>query len=134
MSIESYPDRMYGLIGETVLKSSVEEVLEDVYVDHNDIPGEPRSDVLDRIDFPLVVKVFERVKLPPVRNIAETVLEDLMEWLDGNYSMSLEDAQDPTDRLKRASKRFAQIVKEEYVPYDCECHGAIIVITRERME
>ena len=77
------------------------------------------ADYLDRfVPFlPETIEVVEyhREKLSSyLGTLSEVILEDIIGRLDDPYA--LEDAFEPTERMKEAAKAFEGVIREEYVP------------------
>ena len=112
-------DLLYGLEHQERLKSSIDEVLEDV------------AECTD--NWPVEVFSFRRMD---VKRHAELLachaLEHMLETLDEEHSDPDGNPTEPTERMKVAAREFADAVVNDYVSWACEPTGEVIKVEKPK--
>jgi len=100
--------RLYGLKDQDRLFATEPQ---EVALEVLDTPSNNSSQMEDA--FPIKVYEYERI---PISLDPQRVLDDVIEILDEDYADPDGDDTVPTERMVEASKRFVEVIKEEYVP------------------
>ena len=127
-------EELYGLEHQEVLVESLDEIMEQLMVDHCEEIGESGEVILERIEFPVKVEVYKRQTLGTSKSIGNFIVEEAVLWLDENHRLAADEGHDITPKMIEAAIAFAKVLIEEYKPYDCDHTGEIIMITKEMME
>ena len=126
-------DVLYGLDYEEHLSCvSPEEVVEAVIDDACLKVGESFVEIADRIEWPIKVLAFRRVNLDQKRDqIASFALEQVLDWLDEDYSDPEGNPTVATEAMKTAANKLADAIIEDYTPWSCEPTGEVVEFTRD---
>jgi hypothetical protein len=128
-------DVCYGTEEQEHLDMDPEETLDRIIEDACEVTGESIDLVLDRLTYPIKVRVFKRITLDGWENIiAANVLEETLDRLDEEMGDPEGDAFEPTEAMHEAATAFAKVVVAEYVPWACIPTGETIEYTRKRVE
>ena len=102
-------DKCYGTKEDEILSDTPEEAF---------IKYAESFDKEEDIIFPITVYTFKRAKISLTAN---DILDDVLESLDDEYgSPYMNDYTESTPRMKDAAENLVKIIKEEYVPWECE--------------
>jgi hypothetical protein len=123
--------KYYGIDDPDMLQDDAEDaVINYIECDLEDVS-------LDDITWPLVVDVYEPMKIPAgtIDRLAHKTLGMIIDELDEEYAdHDTTDSTMPTPPMIAAAKAFAAAVVAEYVPWACEKTGEKIEYTREMAE
>ena len=126
-------ERLYGWVDSEQLSDDADEFVSQYIEDTADIGLFDAW--ADRQKWPLKVTVYRR--MDPARNadkLAESVLEDLLNFLDDDYSDPDGDYTEPNDAMKGAADVFVSAVLGQYKAWACEPTGEVLEYTREMVQ
>lgn len=105
--------KYWGIEGDDVLThTDIADRLQD-YIEQLD-PEDEMPDEMEMVGFDPMHDTID------IDAYAESVLNDLLEQLDENYSTSLEESTEPTDGMKVAALTFIKKINELYTIKDCQ--------------
>jgi hypothetical protein len=123
--------KYYGLPEWEILSSDKDEALERIFEDHREKVGEGDEAVAERIEWPIILHVYELMKLPKAESIADKVLDNLYDDLNGEFSIPEGNYEDPSALVKRAALSLAAAIRLTFKTWQCEPTGEKITITKE---
>ncbi len=129
-------EKWFGLEDQEFLKNSIDEVIEDVFLDHTEKAGEPESIVADRIEWP--IEIYVHIKTPltdsEIQGIAESCIDSFIDCYDSQYGNPDGDPFEATETIKDAAYAFAKACAKDYEKWQCESTGEVIKYTREMFD
>lgn len=125
---------LYGLEGQEILDADWEDIVIHLLHTNCEKPGEPFDAKADRIEWPVKVLKFCRMKVieSHKKSLATSALEGVLESLDEEHADMGGDYTKPTSPMQLAARRFIDEVVRHYVVWSCEPTGEVIEITREQ--
>ena len=123
-------ERLYGWVDSEELLSDADEVVSRYIEDTADIGLFDAW--ADRQKWPLKVTVYRRMDPSHHANkLAAFVLEDLLNFLDEEYSDPDGSYTEPNDAMKGAADVFVSTVLGQYKVWSCEPTNEVVEYTRE---
>lgn len=89
----------------------------------------------DYTDFPIKIDVYKPMSIAKdADTFAKNILEDILERLDEEYGDPDGDGTEPTENMKEASLKLAQVIINEYQSWACVKTGEDIEYSKEEVE
>jgi hypothetical protein len=113
-------EKLYSAkLGEPIIYRTIDKCVE-YYIDEFEIGEEPET---------IEIEVWERVKIRErdIECLSESTAEQVVEWLDEMFSDAREEYDYNFD-ITDLTKKYIENVCKEYVPYNCERTGEVIII------
>lgn len=124
----------YGREGDEELSNSAIELLSELLREQVLEQTDSFDEAANRITWPVRIWEYKRKQLPPVKYLADTFLEILLEWLDEEWGDPNEDPTDPTTKMKEAAFVLANAISQEYEVWACEPTGNYVDYTRAEVK
>ncbi len=124
---------LYGTDDQESLDLDPEETIERILDDAVYKRGEKFADVACRIDWPIRIYEYRRMKISDteIDNKAQHMLDEFLYQLDEHYQGPDWDGTESTPRMKEAARALGRIVREEYRVWSCEKTGQYTDYTEE---
>lgn len=128
-------EKFYSMEGWEHVSTTVEDVIDTLFWQRGEVGQEGFHKVADRIPWPVEVLVLRRKRLDDgeADRIAANALEATLECLDDEYG-SPDDSFEATPAMKAVAKAYAEVVVQDYVPWQCEPTGEMVTVSREEAQ